>query len=163
MTVGEFLNQSNWDGMVEIADISGKVIDYFNYGGRKMKLSMTDTEIYLHYKDFAVMDATHNISEDKIVLRTSYITTPAEIALLKLQEQMIEVSEWAKSTQIQVIFNPPATMLYKNDKKYVAKCDSADTFDEEKGLMLCLLKSCGYTYSNIERLLKGAKRFGDKE
>lgn len=63
----------------------------------------------------------------------------------------------------EVIFNPPATILYKDGKKYVSKCDSSDTFDEEKGLMMCLLKSCGYKYGDIKRLLKGAKRFGEQD
>lgn len=60
----------------------------------------------------------------------------------------------------KVIFNQPATILYKDGKKYVSKCESNERFDEEKGLIMCLLKSHGYTYGDIERLLKGAKRYG---
>lgn len=79
---------------------------------------------------------------------------------LKLREEQKKIAERAELRQC--IFNPPATILYKCGKKSVSKCDSEDTFDEEKGLMMCLLKSHGYTYGDIERLLKSAKRFGKK-
>ena len=58
----------------------------------------------------------------------------------------------------EVIFNEPATVLYKDGKKYVCKCDKEDKFSEELGLALCLLKSFGVSYSDFEELLKGAKR-----
>lgn len=89
------------------------------------------------------------------------------ITRLSVQQMFNKIDEVLSSMQAKdkVIFNPPATILYKDGKKYVSKCDSADDFDEEKGLMLCLLKSHGYTYTDIERLLKSAKRFnkGDKQ
>lgn len=62
----------------------------------------------------------------------------------------------------EVIFNEPATVLYKDGKKYVCKCDKEDKFSEELGLALCLLKSFGVSYSDFEELLKGAKRQGVK-
>lgn len=62
----------------------------------------------------------------------------------------------------EVIFNEPATILYKDGKKYVCKCDKEDKFSEELGLALCLLKSFGVSYSDFEKLLKGAKRQGGK-
>jgi hypothetical protein len=62
----------------------------------------------------------------------------------------------------EVIFNEPATILYKDGKKYVCKCDKEDKFSEELGLALCLLKSFGVSYSDFEELLKGAKRQGVK-
>lgn len=65
-------------------------------------------------------------------------------------------------TKNEVIFNEPATILYRNGKKYVSKCDKEDKFSEELGLALCLLKSFGVSYSDFEKLLKGAKRQGNK-
>ena len=62
----------------------------------------------------------------------------------------------------EVIFNEPATVLYKDGKKYVCKCDKEDKFSEELGLALCLLKSFGVSYSDFEELHKGAKRQGVK-
>lgn len=62
----------------------------------------------------------------------------------------------------EVIFNEPATILYKDGKKYVCKCDKEDKFSEELGLALCLLKSFGVSYSDFEEMLKGAKRQGVK-
>ena len=62
----------------------------------------------------------------------------------------------------EVIFNEPATVLYKDGKKYVCKCDKEDKFSEELGLALCLLKAFGVSYSDFEKLLKGAKRQGVK-
>lgn len=62
----------------------------------------------------------------------------------------------------KVIFNEPATILYKDGKKYVSKCDKEDKFSEELGLALCLLKSFGVSYSDFEKLLKSAKRQGGK-
>ena len=58
----------------------------------------------------------------------------------------------------EVIFNEPATVLYKDGKKYVCKCDKEDKFNEELGLAMCLLKSFGVSYSDFEEMLKGAKR-----
>ena len=62
----------------------------------------------------------------------------------------------------KVIFNEPATVLYKDGKKYVSKCDKEDKFSEELGLALCLLKSFGVSYSDFEKLLNSAKRQGGK-
>jgi hypothetical protein len=57
----------------------------------------------------------------------------------------------------KVIFNDKATILFKDGKKFVSKCDNEDTFDKEKGLLLCIAKSAGYTYEDILELLGTAK------
>ena len=57
----------------------------------------------------------------------------------------------------KVIFNDKATILFKDGKKFVSKCDSEDTYDKEKGLLLCIAKSAGYTYDDILKLLGTAK------
>lgn len=41
----------------------------------------------------------------------------------------------------KVIFNNPATIIYWWDgSKTVVKCDTKDTYDKEKGFLLCYLK-----------------------
>lgn len=60
--------------------------------------------------------------------------------------------------QQQVIFNGDATILIDSNKnKYISKVHE-EQFDEEKGLLMCIAKSAGYTHSDIKRLLKNAKR-----
>lgn len=58
----------------------------------------------------------------------------------------------------KIIFNPPATIIFKNGKKFVAKCHPDDEFDEEQGLMVALLKSFGIKYKDLQEMLKAAKR-----
>ena len=71
-------------------------------------------------------------------------------------------NRYGKEPKNEVIFNEPATILYKDGKKYVCKCDKEDTFNEELGLALCLLKSFGVSYSDFRELLDNAKRQGGK-
>lgn len=43
-----------------------------------------------------------------------------------------------------VIFNPPATVVYWTDgSKTVVKCSEKDVFDPEKGLAMAVVKRCG--------------------
>ena len=65
--------------------------------------------------------------------------------------------EIEKIEKEKVIFNDKATILFKDGKKFVSKCDSEDTYDKEKGLLLCIAKSAGYTYEDILKLLGTAK------
>ena len=65
--------------------------------------------------------------------------------------------EIEKIEKVKVIFNEKATILFKDGKKFVSKCDSEDTYDKEKGLLLCIAKSAGYTYEDILKLLGTAK------
>ena len=69
-----------------------------------------------------------------------------------------KIRQFCCEPKTEVIFNEPATILYKDGKKYVCKCDKEDKFSEELGLALCLLKSFGVSYRDFEKLLKGAKR-----
>lgn len=65
--------------------------------------------------------------------------------------------EKIKKIEEKVIFNDKATILFKDGKKFVSKCDNEDTYDKEKGLLLCIAKSAGYTYEDILKLLGTAK------
>lgn len=53
----------------------------------------------------------------------------------------------------KVIFNGPATIAFWSDGvKTVAKCDSDDIFDPEKGIMMCITKRFfgdNYTYNSV--------------
>lgn len=62
----------------------------------------------------------------------------------------------------KIIFNPPATILFKDGKKYVAKCHPDDEFDEMIGLQVALLKSFSIKYKDLQELLKNAKRPKEK-
>lgn len=65
-----------------------------------------------------------------------------------------------KFDNTKVIINDNATILIdKNGKKYISKPNEKDTFDKEKGIMMCMLKALGYTYSDVEKLLKNAKEY----
>lgn len=56
----------------------------------------------------------------------------------------------------KLIFNGNATILFKDGKKYVTKCDISDTYDREKGLLTVLAKANGYNYEAIQEMLKNA-------
>ena len=56
----------------------------------------------------------------------------------------------------KLIFNGNATILFKDGKKYVTKCDASDTYDREKGLLTVLAKANGYNYETIQEMLKNA-------
>lgn len=56
-----------------------------------------------------------------------------------------------------VIFNEKETVLIKDGKKYVSKCMDGDTYDKEKGLLLCLAKANGISYKDLQEMIAGAK------
>ncbi len=57
----------------------------------------------------------------------------------------------------RVIFKDNATILFKDGKKYVAKCCDGDTYDREKGLLVCLAKAHGYTFNDLQEMLESAE------
>ena len=57
----------------------------------------------------------------------------------------------------KLIFKDNATILIKDGKKYVTKCDKNDTYDREKGLLVVLAKANGYNYNDIQEMLKNAE------
>lgn len=74
---------------------------------------------------------------------------------------------WAYSYEIKhvqparVIFNGNATVLIKGGKKYVSKCNDGDTYDKEKGLLLCLAQANGISYRDLQEMIAGAKDCND--
>ena len=69
----------------------------------------------------------------------------------EIDDNIIKVKE-----KIKLIFNDNATILILNGKKYVTKCDENDTYDKEKGLLICLANANGYKYNDIQELLNNA-------
>ena len=63
----------------------------------------------------------------------------------------------------KLIFRDDATILIKDGKKYVTKCDKNDTYDREKGLLVVLAKANGYNYNDIQEILKNAEIQGKNE
>ena len=60
-------------------------------------------------------------------------------------------------TDDKLIFRENATILFKGGEKYVSKCVNGDSYDREKGLLMCIAKSAGYTYKDIQEMLAQAE------
>ena len=76
--------------------------------------------------------------------------------LEELMKSIYDKYELNKANK-KVIFNGDTTIFIKDDKKYISKVHEEE-FDEEKGLLMCIAKSAGYTHSELKRLLKKANR-----
>ena len=61
-----------------------------------------------------------------------------------------------KVNNYKFIFNDPATILFVNGKKYIAKAHDEE-FDCEIGVLVCLMKSFGISHLDLKRMIKGAK------
>ena len=65
----------------------------------------------------------------------------------------VPLSSFCSTYITKVIYQNPATIVFWSDgTKTVAKCDESDTFDEEKGLILCIMKKV-FPNKNIGTLL----------
>lgn len=68
----------------------------------------------------------------------------------------------------EVIFNPPATIVYWTDgTRTVVKCSEEDVFSEEVGFAMCFMEKClgnklSY-HKYIRKALEGANRYGNKD
>lgn len=76
---------------------------------------------------------------------------------LPTRSSIVDKAATFKARGMEVIFNPPATILYVGGNKYVSKAYGED-FDEEKGLLMCLAKAAGITNLELKRMIKNAKR-----
>mgnify|MGYP004562703013 CR=1 FL=1 len=73
-----------------------------------------------------------------------------------------EVPKMSAATIKNVIFNPPATIIYWSDNiKTVVKCSPNDVFDPEKGMAMAIAKRCagnnGKYYKEIRRWTEKSK------
>lgn len=66
-------------------------------------------------------------------------------------------------TKYKLIFRDNATILIKDGKKYVAKCEAGDTYDREKGLLVALAKANGYNFKEIQKMLANAEIQGENK
>lgn len=74
------------------------------------------------------------------------------------KQYLCYTDEWYEEVpDCKVIFNDKATVLIKDGKKYVSKCMDGDTYDKEKGLLLCLAKANGISYNDLQEMIAGAK------
>lgn len=62
-----------------------------------------------------------------------------------------------ETDKIDVYVNNDTTVLKRNGKTYISRPEKGEKFDLEKGVMVCLLKSCGYSTSDILKLVNDAK------
>ena len=63
----------------------------------------------------------------------------------------------------KLIFRDNATILIKDGKKYVAKCEVGDTYDREKGLLVALAKANGYNFKEIQKMIANAEIQGENK
>lgn len=87
-----------------------------------------------------------NEGDDFTIEECSFYWTP----------EMVE----SKAKADRLIFRDNTTILFKDGKKYVAKCEKGETFDKEKGLLVCLAKANGYTFKDLQEMLAGAEMQG---
>lgn len=57
----------------------------------------------------------------------------------------------------KLIFRDNVTILIKDGKRYIAKCEAGDTYDREKGMLVALAKANGYTFDDIQKMLNNAE------
>lgn len=76
----------------------------------------------------------------------------------KMTQEEFDINYMGKfpRNKYKIIFNNPATILFVNGKKYVAKAHDEE-FDCEKGVLVCLMKSFGISHLDLKRMIKNAK------
>lgn len=86
----------------------------------------------------------------------SYSMYGKEVTLTK------DLTNTAKFSRFEVIFNKPTTILKYNGKTYISRPHNEE-FDEEKGVLMCLVKALGISHSDLKRIIKNAKRQGENK
>jgi hypothetical protein len=56
----------------------------------------------------------------------------------------------------KLIFKGKETILIKDGKEYVSKCQDGDVYDKEKGVLLCLARANGVSYSDLRTMIDAA-------
>lgn len=114
------------------------VDDMLEFCGKVVKVSQ------VHSKGFWIEGSTKN-------------WTPEMVETIISQPQAKEKEPAKPAVDTRVEFRGSATILYKDGKKFVAKCDKNEKFDKEKGLYVCLAKAAGYKFGDIQKLLDNAQ------
>jgi len=58
--------------------------------------------------------------------------------------------------EMKLYYSKPYTYLEVDGKTFKAKCSESEPFDEEKGALVCLSKANGYSYGDINKMIKEA-------
>lgn len=82
------------------------------------------------------------------------ITGSAEFSVVDFTKDNIKSNN---SKKPQVYVNGNVTTLKKGNKVFHAKAEKGDNFDLEKGVLVCVAKSAGWTTSEILELIENAK------
>lgn len=125
--------------------LKGGIMELIHIGGQ----SGTDISCATFHCDVAGSNA-EILELRKIILRICDDSKP----FTKVVKNFYKIN----ANDAKIIFNPPATIVFRDDKKAIAKCHPDDDFNEETGLMVALLKSFGIKYSDLQEMLKNAKR-----
>lgn len=81
------------------------------------------------------------------IWRSMSVTLPVDRSIIALVKKDPEV-----------IVNGNTTILkFDKKEKYISKTCEEDTFDIEKGILMCIAKKAGYTSSDLRRFVKNAK------
>jgi hypothetical protein len=56
----------------------------------------------------------------------------------------------------KLIFKGKETILIKDGKEYVSKCADGDVYDKEKGVLLCLARANGVSYTDLRTMIDTA-------
>lgn len=106
----------------------------------------------------------HFNSGDKVKIVGRFSNYAFHCERLSDNDRQIIKCEDMKENKIinKLIFRDNATILIKDGERYVAKCCEGDTYDREKGLLVCLAKASGYTFDDLQRMLEDAEDQGNK-
>ena len=119
-----------------------KTLDYSGHAG--------DTYFPDEFKEYCGKHFVVSAYNSKYSTKNTY-------KLKGLEEQNVFVEQWLeKIANDKLIFKDNTTILFKDGKKYVAKCCDGDTYDREKGLLVCLAKAHGYTFNDLQEMLESA-------
>lgn len=114
-------------------------------------------DISIPYVFFDNLDVDYTIEsvdkeDDTILIGGFWVgVTAIDYAIDKQENEKI------KDKDMKVVFSDRVTILFKDGKKFVAKCDPEDEFDKEKGLYVCLAKAAGYKFNDIQKLLDSTR------
>lgn len=123
-----------------------------------------DLEVGKHYNDYLFND---DIFNDQMAYMRGKVATISAFCDNGKYFRLKEFPCWWTFEMVEEVlpdklnFNKNVTILFKDGKKYIAKCHPEDTYDREKGLLLCLAKAYGYSYQDIQDMLSNAEIQGD--
>ena len=121
-----------------------------------------DLEVFKKYGDVIVVPSMEEWFGETVTV--SFIDSDGDFKIKEDDQCWAWALEMVenKANINKLIFSDNTTILLKDGKRYVTKCQADDTYDREKGLLLCLAKANGYTYNDICEMLNNAEYLGKK-